>query len=147
MPVYHFSIMWIQKEITLKPRSKGFHLVTDEILSNIPEIITVKIGLINILLKHTSASLTLNENADPDVRSDMKKYFDEIVPENKKYFQHTSEGADDMPAHLKTSLLGNSISIPITNGKLNLGIWQGIYLCEHRNYGGDRTLLITINGE
>lgn len=147
MPVYHFSIMWIQKEITLKPRSKGFHLVTDEILSNIPEIITVKIGLINILLKHTSASLTLNENADPDVRNDMKKYFDEIVPENKKYFQHTSEGADDMPAHLKTSLLGNSISIPITNGKLNLGIWQGIYLCEHRNYGGDRTLLITINGE
>lgn len=147
MPVYHFSIMWIQKEITLKPRSKGFHLVTDEILSNIPDIITVKIGLINILLKHTSASLTLNENADPDVRSDMKKYFDEIVPENKKYFQHTSEGADDMPAHLKTSLLGNSISIPITNGKLNLGIWQGIYLCEHRNYGGDRTLLITINGE
>lgn len=147
MPVYHFSIMWIQKEITLKPRSKGFHLVTDEILSNIPDIITVKIGLINILLKHTSASLTLNENADPDVRNDMKKYFDEIVPENKKYFQHTSEGADDMPAHLKTSLLGNSISIPITNGKLNLGIWQGIYLCEHRNYGGDRTLLITINGE
>jgi secondary thiamine-phosphate synthase enzyme len=139
--------MWIQKEITLKPRRKGFHLVTDEILSNIPDIITVKIGLINILLKHTSASLTLNENADPDVRNDMKKYFDEIVPENKKYFQHTSEGADDMPAHLKTSLLGNSISIPITNGKLNLGIWQGIYLCEHRNYGGDRTLLITINGE
>jgi secondary thiamine-phosphate synthase enzyme len=139
--------MWIQKEITLKPRCKGFHLVTDEILLNIPEIITLKIGLINILLKHTSASLTLNENADPDVRRDMKKYFDELVPENKKYFEHTSEGADDMPAHLKTSLLGNSISIPITNGKLNLGIWQGIYLCEHRNYGGERKLLITINGE
>ena len=139
--------MWIQKEIALKPRSKGFHLVTDEILSNIQEIITLKIGLINILLKHTSVSLTLNENADPDVRSDMKKYFDEIVPENKKYFKHTSEGADDMPAHLKTSLLGNSISIPITNRKLNLGIWQGVYLCEHRNYGGNRTLLITINGE
>ena len=139
--------MWIQKEITLKPRSKGFHLVTDEILSNIPEILALKIGLINILLKHTSASLTLNENADPDVRRDMKKYFDELVPENKKYFEHTSEGADDMPAHLKTSLLGNSISIPITNGKLNLGIWQGIYLCEHRNYVGERKLLITINGE
>ena len=139
--------MWIQKEITLKPRSKGFHLVTDEILSNIPEIKFIKIGLFNILLKHTSASLTLNENADPDVRSDMKKYFDELVPENKKYFEHTSEGADDMPAHLKTSLLGNSISIPITNGKLNLGIWQGIYLCEHRNYVGERKLLITINGE
>ena len=139
--------MWIQKEITLKPRSKGFHLVTDEILSFIPEIKNIKIGLVNLLLKHTSASLTLNENADPDVRSDMKKYFDEIVPENKKYFEHTSEGADDMPAHLKTSLLGNSITIPITNGKLNLGIWQGIYLCEHRNFGGNRKVVITINGE
>ncbi len=139
--------MWIQKEITLKPRSKGFHLVTDEILSNIPEIQILNIGLINILLKHTSAALTLNENADPDVRSDMKKYFDDIVPENKKYFEHTSEGADDMPAHLKTSLLGNSLSIPITNGKLNLGIWQGIYLCEHRNSGGSRKVVLTINGE
>ena len=139
--------MWIQKEITLKPRSKGFHLVTDEILSNIPEIQILKIGLINILLKHTSAALTLNENADQDVRSDMKKYFDDIVPENKKYFEHTSEGADDMPAHLKTSLLGNSLSIPITNGKLNLGIWQGIYLCEHRNSGGSRKVVLTINGE
>jgi secondary thiamine-phosphate synthase enzyme len=139
--------MWIQKEIILKSRSKGFHLVTDEILSFIPEIEDIKIGLFNIILKHTSASLTLNENADPDVRSDMKKYFDEIVPENKKYFEHTSEGSDDMPAHIKTSLLGNSITIPITNGGLNLGTWQGIYLCEHRNYGGNRNVMITINGE
>jgi len=139
--------MWIQKEITLRKREKGFHLVTDEILSFIPEIREVRIGLLNLLLKHTSASLTINENADPDVRSDMKKYFEDIVPENKKYFEHTSEGADDMPAHIKTSLLGNSITIPITNGKLNLGIWQGIYLCEYRNYGGARSILITLNGE
>ncbi|HEX9251537.1 MAG TPA: secondary thiamine-phosphate synthase enzyme YjbQ [Ignavibacteriaceae bacterium] len=139
--------MWIQKEITLKPRSKGFHLITDEILSYLPEIKAIKIGLLNILLKHTSASITLNENADPSVRSDMKKYFDEIVPENKKYFEHISEGADDMPAHLKTSLLGNSISIPVTNGNLNLGIWQGIYLCEHRNHGGSRKIVLTMNGE
>ena len=138
--------MWMQKEMTLKSRSKGFHLVTDEILSYIPEIKDIKIGLFNILLKHTSASLTLNENADPDVRGDMKKYFDDIVPENKKYFEHTSEGADDMPAHIKTSLLGNSITIPITNGRLNLGTWQGIYLCEHRNYGGARNVVITVNG-
>lgn len=139
--------MWLQKEIILKSRNKGFHLITDEVLSNLPELKNIKIGLVNLLLKHTSASLTLNENADPDVRSDMKKYFDELVPENKKYFDHTLEGADDMPAHIKTSLLGNSITIPITNGRLNLGIWQGIYLCEHRNYESARKLIITINGE
>lgn len=139
--------MWLQKEITLKPRSKGFHLITDEILFSIPEIRQIKIGLVNLLLKHTSASITLNENADPDVRSDMKKYFDDIVPENKKYFEHTSEGADDMPAHIKTSILGNSITIPISNGKLNLGTWQGIYLCEHRNFARARNLLITLNGD
>lgn len=139
--------MWLQKEITLRSRNKGFHLITDEILSNFPEIYGIKIGLFHILLKHTSASLTLNENADPDVRSDLKNYFDEIVPENKKYFEHTSEGADDMPAHIKTSLLGNSLTIPITNGKLNVGTWQGIYLCEHRNYGSNRKVCVTLNGE
>lgn len=139
--------MWLQKEFTLRSRNKGFHLITDEILSNTPEIHQVKIGLINILLKHTSASLTLNENADPDVRSDMKNYFNEIVPENKSYFEHTSEGSDDMPAHIKTSLLGNSLTIPIMNGRLNLGTWQGIYLCEHRNYGGSRKVCVTLNGE
>lgn len=139
--------MWIQKEITLRSRKRGFHLITDEILSNIPEIHHIKIGLVHILLKHTSASLTLNENADPDVRTDMKNYFDELVPENKKYFEHTSEGADDMPAHIKSSLLGNSITIPITNGKLNIGMWQGVYLCEHRNFGASRKVCVTINGE
>jgi secondary thiamine-phosphate synthase enzyme len=139
--------MWIQKEITLKPRNKGFHLITDEIIINITEINQIKIGLVNLLLKHTSASLTLNENADPDVRLDMKNYFDDVVDENKTYFEHISEGADDMPAHIKSSLLGNSLTIPLTNGRLNLGTWQGIYLCEHRNYGGARKLLITINGE
>lgn len=138
--------MWLQKEITLKSRSKGFHLITDEILRNIPEIRNIKIGLINLLLKHTSASLSLNENADPDVRSDMKNFFDEIVPENKKYFRHTMEGADDMPAHIKSSLLGNTLTIPILDGQLNLGIWQGIYLCEHRNNAHNRQLVITVFG-
>lgn len=139
--------MWLQKEIVLKNHSKGFHLITDEILSSLPEIKQIKIGLINLLLKHTSASLTLNENADPDVRSDMLKYFDRSVPENQNYFDHIMEGADDMPAHIKTSLLGNSLVIPITNGKVNLGTWQGIYLCEHRNHGGNRRLIITLFGE
>jgi len=139
--------MWLQKEITLRQREKGFHLITDEILSSIPELKNIKIGLLNLFLKHTSASLSINENADPDVRSDLKKYFDDIVPENKKYFEHISEGADDMPAHIKTSLLGNSLTIPITDGRLNLGAWQGIYLCEHRNHTRSRKLLITINGE
>lgn len=138
--------MWIQKEITLKSRSKGFYLITDEILKSIPEIKNIKIGLLNLLLKHTSASLSLNENADPDVRIDMRNYFDEIVPENKKYFRHTLEGTDDMPAHIKSSLLGNTLTIPITNGYLNLGMWQGIYLCEHRNIAHSRQLVITIFG-
>ena len=139
--------MWLQKEILLKNRSKGFHLITDEILFSLPEIKQIKIGLINLLLKHTSASITLNENADPDVRSDMLKFFDRSVPENQNYFEHIMEGADDMPAHIKTSLLGNSLVIPITNGKLNLGTWQGIYLCEHRNHGGARRLITTLFGE
>lgn len=138
--------MWLQKEITLKSRNKGFHLITDEVLRSIPEIRNIKIGLVNLLLKHTSASLSLNENADPDVREDMKNYFDDIVSENKKYFRHTIEGADDMPAHIKSSILGNSLTIPITNGQLNLGIWQGIYLCEHRNSAHSRNLIITIFG-
>ncbi len=138
--------MWLQKEITLKSRNKGFHLITDEVLRSIPEIRNIKIGLVNLLLKHTSASLSLNENADPDVREDMKNYFDDIVSENKKYFRHTIEGADDMPAHIKSSILGNSLTIPITNGQLNLGIWQGIYLCEHRNSAHRRNLIITIFG-
>ncbi len=136
-----------QKEIKLGPQSRGFHLVTNEVLSQLPEMANIKIGLAHLLLKHTSASLTLNENFDPDVRSDMKKYFDHTVKENEPYYLHTNEGADDMPAHIKSSLLGTSLTIPISNGNFNLGTWQGIYLCEHRNHGGKRKLVITVQGE
>jgi secondary thiamine-phosphate synthase enzyme len=138
---------WFQKEIKLKPQPRGFHLITKEVLSQLPEIANIKIGLAHLLLKHTSASLTLNENFDPDVRSDMKKYFDHTVKENEPYYLHTSEGTDDMPAHIKSSLLGTLLTIPISNGNFNLGTWQGIYLCEHRNHGGSRKLLITLQGE
>lgn len=138
---------WYQKEITLKPRTRGFHLVTDEILDHLPEIREIKIGIVYLLIKHTSASITLNENYDPDVRSDMNKYFNKAVKENEPYYDHNSEGADDMPAHIKATIIGNSLTIPITNGKLNLGTWQGIYLCEHRNHGGSRKIVVTIFGE
>lgn len=139
--------MWIQKQINLKPRSRGFHLIADEIVQQVPELESIKIGILHIFMRHTSASLTLNENADPTVRQDFEDYFNEIAPENAPYFRHTNEGSDDMPAHLKSSLLGNSLSIPITNGRLNVGTWQGIYFCEHRNHGGSRSLVITLNGE
>jgi len=139
--------MWIQKEITLKARSRGFHIITSEVLNAIPELRNCKTGILNIFIQHTSASLTLNENVSPDVRHDMEAHFNKIVPENAPYYMHTYEGADDMPAHIKSSLLGPSLTIPITNGKLNLGTWQGIYLCEHRDYGGNRSLVITINAE
>jgi secondary thiamine-phosphate synthase enzyme len=139
--------MWIQKEITLKPRSRGFHLVTDEILSQVPELKGFKIGIINVFIKHTSASLTINENAAPEVRVDFESHFNHAVPENEPYYRHLDEGPDDLPAHLKASILGCSLNIPITNGRPNLGIWQGIYLCEHRNHGGSRVIAVTINGE
>ena len=139
--------MWIQKEIILQQKKRGFHLVTNEILNQIPEIRRISVGLIHVFIQHTSASLTLNENADPDVRVDMESHFNKIAPENAPYYIHTTEGSDDMPAHIKASLLGSSVTIPITNGRLNLGIWQGIYLCEHRNYGGARNIVVTINGE
>lgn len=139
--------MWIQKEYRLKARSRGFHLVTDEILQQLPELSRFKVGLLNILIKHTSASLTLNENADPTVRKDFESFFNRAVPEDKPYYLHRDEGSDDLPAHLKSSLLGASLQIPITDGRLNLGIWQGIYLCEHRNHGGSRTLVLTAYGE
>lgn len=138
---------WFQKQVELKARTRGFHLITQEVLKELPEIQNIKVGLAHLLLKHTSASLTLNENFDPDVRSDMKSYFNNSVKENEPYFLHTSEGADDMPAHIKSSLLGNSLTIPITEGHFNLGTWQGIYLCEHRNHGGRRKLLITVQGD
>ena len=139
--------MFYQNEITLKSRSRGFHIVTQEIVSQIPELKEISVGLMHIFIKHTSASLTINENADPDVRVDMESHFNKLAPENQPYYVHTMEGSDDMPAHIKASLLGNSVTIPITNGRLNLGTWQGIYLCEHRNYGGARKIVVTINGE
>lgn len=138
---------FFQKEISLKPKPRGFHLITDEIETQIPELAKVSVGIAHIFIKHTSASITLNENADPTVRSDMEMYFNKIVPENANYFMHTLEGTDDMTSHIKTSLLGSSVTIPITNGKFNLGTWQGIYLCEHRNYGGYRRIVITVIGE
>ena len=138
---------WFQKQVELKARTRGFHLITQEVLKALPEIQNIKVGLAHLLLKHTSASLTLNENFDLDVRSDMESYFNNSVKENEPYFLHTSEGADDMPAHIKSSLLGNSLTIPITEGHFNLGTWQGIYLCEHRNHGGRRKLLITVQGD
>ncbi|MEE9444165.1 MAG: secondary thiamine-phosphate synthase enzyme YjbQ [Cocleimonas sp.] len=139
--------MWIQKEIQLKPRSRGFHLITHEILEQISELHEFQVGMMNIFIKHTSASLTINENADPTVRDDFESHFNEFVPENQSYYQHTLEGSDDMPAHIKASLLGTSLNIPLTKGMFNIGIWQGIYLCEHRNHGGSRQLIITLNGE
>lgn len=138
--------MWIQKTITLSPKSRGFHIITDDVLENIPELKDLKTGILQLFIKHTSASLTINENADPTVRTDFESHFNMLAPENQSYYQHTFEGSDDMPAHLKASLLGSSVSIPITDGKLNLGTWQGIYLCEHRNRGSDRKLIITIQG-
>ncbi|MBT8317188.1 MAG: YjbQ family protein [Lutibacter sp.] len=135
-----------QKEIILKPFVRGFHLITREIIKEIPEISKISIGQLQVFIKHTSASLTINENADATVREDFESHFNEIVPENSSYFKHTYEGADDMPAHLKSSILGSSIQIPISNGKLNLGTWQGIYLCEHRDYGGSRKLVLTAFG-
>lgn len=139
--------MWLQKEIKLSPRKRGFHLVTDEILRQLPELRKLDIGLLNVFIKHSSASLTINENADPTVRVDFESYFNHAVPENEPYYQHVYEGSDDMPAHLKSSILGSNLSIPVTNGDLNLGIWQGIYLCEHRNHGGARSIVLTLQGE
>jgi len=139
--------MWFQKNMSLKARSRGFHLVTDEVLNQIPEIRQIEIGVMNVFIKHTSASLTINENADPSVRIDFESYFNDVVAEHKPYFTHTYEGSDDMPAHLKGSMLGFDINIPITQGRLNLGVWQGIYLCEHRNQGGSRNLVITLQGQ
>ncbi len=139
--------MWIQKEIILQPRQRGFHLITDEVINNIPELIDISIGSLSIFIKHTSASLTINEDADPTVRIDFESYFNEAVPENAPYYKHTIEGPDDMPAHLKSSILGSSITVPISDGKLNLGTWQGIYLCEHRNKKPTRKIVITINGQ
>ena len=137
---------FFQKEVSLKPYSRGFHLITYDLLNLVPEISEIKVGQLHVFIKHTSASLTLNENADPTVRLDFESHMNIIVPENQTYYKHTFEGSDDMPAHIKASLMGSSLQIPITNGRLNLGTWQGIYLCEHRNIAQSRQLVLTIFG-
>ena len=139
--------MWYQKEVIINPKKRGFHLITEQITSTIPEIKEVNIGLLNLFIKHTSASLTINENTDNDVRIDFESHFNYLVPEKQSYYCHTYEGSDDMPAHLKASLLGASISIPIKNGNLELGMWQGIYLCEHRNKSTARKIIATLQGK
>jgi secondary thiamine-phosphate synthase enzyme len=138
--------MWAQHEIALDPRPRGFHLVTREIVGALPELSEISVGLLHLLIQHTSASLALNENASPDVRRDFESYFNEAVPEDAPYWTHTLEGADDMPAHIKASLLGPSLTLPISRGRLALGTWQGIYLCEHRDRGGSRSVVATIMG-
>ena len=138
--------MWAQHEIVLDPRPRGFHLVTQEIVAALPELSEVSVGVLHLLIQHTSASLALNENASPDVRRDFESYFNEAVPEDAPYWSHTLEGADDMPAHIKASLLGPSLTLPISRGRLALGTWQGIYLCEHRDRGGSRSVVATIMG-
>ncbi|GAA6133568.1 secondary thiamine-phosphate synthase enzyme YjbQ [Oceaniserpentilla sp. 4NH20-0058] len=136
--------MWQQKTIHLAEKPRGFHLITEEVLAQLPEIKNIKIGLVHLLLQHTSAGLTLNENADPTVREDFLQYINRLAPEDLNYLKHTYEGDDDMPAHLKSSLLGVELMLPITQGQLNLGVWQGIYLGEYRNFGGVRQLIVTI---
>ena len=138
---------WIQKEIHISRKPRGFHLITQEILSSFSELNQINRGILQVFIQHTSASLTINENADSTVRSDFEAHFNEMIPENQPYYRHTMEGPDDMPAHLKSSILGSSIQVPITAGSLNLGTWQGIYLCEHRNHSGSRTLVLTAWGE
>lgn len=139
--------MWLQKEIQLKPRARGFHLISEELLRELPELNKFEIGMINVFILHTSASLTINENADPTVRQDFERFFNHAVPDDTPYFLHQDEGPEDMPAHLKSSLLGCNLNIPIANGMLRLGTWQGIYLCEHRDSGGSRSVVVTLQGE
>ena len=139
--------MWQQKQITLKSKPRGFHLVTEEIMQQLPQVSDYQVGLMHLFIKHTSASLTINENADPSVRTDFENFFNDIASENKPYYTHTYEGSDDMPAHLKGSMLGFELTVPITNGRLALGTWQGIYLCEHRNQGDARNLVVTFQGQ
>ena len=139
--------MWLQREITLRARERGFHLVTREVVEALPELRELRVGLAHLHVLHTSASLTLNENASPDVRRDFASWFDAAVPEDAPFWTHTTEGPDDMPAHIKASLLGPSLTLPVRDGRFALGTWQGIYLCEHRDHGGSRTLVATLNGE
>jgi len=139
--------MWVQIEFNIAAKKRGFHLITDEIVNAIPELSSVKCGVLHLFIKHTSASLTINENADPTVRQDLENHFNKFVPERAPYYRHDYEGDDDMPAHIKNCILGSALTIPITDGTLNLGTWQGIYLCEHRNHGGSRSIVATVNAE
>jgi secondary thiamine-phosphate synthase enzyme len=139
--------VWLQRQIELRARPRGFHLVTDEIVDAVPELSELAVGIATVFMQHTSASLTLNENASPDVRRDFESWFDDAVAEDAPYWTHTDEGPDDMPAHIKASLLGPSLSLPVSAGRLALGTWQGIYLCEHRDRGGSRSVLATLHGE
>lgn len=139
--------MWFQKNIVLNARPRGFHLITQALIQELPELRQYKIGIAHFFIQHTSASLTINENADPTVRSDFENFFNQSVKENEDYYLHTYEGSDEMPAHIKSSLLGQSVTVPISQGELNLGVWQGIYLGEHRNHGGNRRIIVTLQGE
>lgn len=139
--------MWYQKTLPLAPYTRGFHVITGQITAALPQIKTLEMGVLHVFMQHTSASLTLNENADPTVRGDFERHFNVMVPEGAAYYQHTDEGSDDMPAHLKAALLGASVSIPVSQGALALGTWQGIYLCEHRNHARGRRLMLTLQGQ
>ena len=139
-------MIWVQREIALEPRARGFHLITREVTGALPELAEIATGMLSLLLRHTSASLALNENASPDVRRDFESWFDQAVPEHAGYWTHTLEGADDMPAHIKAALLGPTLTLPVARGRLALGTWQGIYLCEHRDRGGSRSLVATAWG-
>lgn len=139
-------MIWVQKLVVLARRPRGCHLITREIEEALPQIADMSVGLLNLFIQHTSASLTVNENADPDVRGDLERHLSVMVPENAPHFQHTLEGPDDMPAHIKTVLIGPSLTIPVQRGRMALGTWQGIYLCEHRDYGGDRKVVLTLQG-
>jgi secondary thiamine-phosphate synthase enzyme len=139
--------VWVQRGLRLAPRPRGFHLVTREVLAELPELSELRVGLLHLLIQHTSASLALNENASPDVRRDFETWFNQAVPERAPYWTHTLEGDDDMPAHIKAALLGPSLTLPVARGRLALGTWQGIYLCEHRDHGGARSVVATLSGE
>jgi len=138
--------IWTQKTISIAAKSRGFHLITRVVINELPELKTLQIGMLNIFIQHTSASISIGENADSTVRNDLESHFNRYVPEDAPYYRHDYEGSDDMPAHIKNCIIGSSLTIPITDGELNLGTWQGIYLCEHRNHGGSRNLILTLNG-
>ena len=138
---------WLQKTFTLSRYRRGFHLVTGEMEQQVPELGDFKVGIAQVFIHHTSASLTLNENADPTVRTDFESHFNAMIPEDMPYYRHTSEGSDDMPAHLKAALLGSSLMIPVSNGRFLMGTWQGIYLCEHRDHASGRTITVTVSGQ